>query len=66
MYDVYSAVPNNMGFSMTSDFVEYEYLGLINEGCMISKNFESPKHGAVIQITEGELHRLENQWHFSL
>lgn len=32
----------------------------------ISKNFESPKHGAVIQITEGELHRLENQWHFSL
>lgn len=58
MYDVYSARPNNMGFSETMDFNEYVDLGHFNAACMKTSNFQSPKHGAVVQITEEELTRL--------
>lgn len=66
MYDVFSARPNNMGFSETTDFVNYKRLGLFNEGVMNTTNFESPKHGAVVQITEKELRRLQKYWRFDL
>ena len=58
MYDVYSARPNNMGFCETTDFKHYEPIGRFNEGVMKGTNFSSPKHGAVIQITQKEMKRL--------
>ena len=66
MYDVFSARPNNMGFSATTDFVHYTDLGHFNHGEMKTTNFSSPKHGAVIQITQKELRRLQKQWKFKL
>lgn len=66
MYDVFSARPNNMGFSSTTDFVHYTNLGQFNKDAMHTTNFESPKHGAVVQITKEELQRLQEQWHFVL
>lgn len=66
MYDVFSARPNNMGFSATTDFVHYTDLGHFNQGEMKTTNFTSPKHGAVIQITKKELRRLQRQWKFEL
>lgn len=66
MYDVFSARPNNMGFSVTTDFKHYTDLGLFNKDQMHTTNFESPKHGAVVQITEKELRRLQKQWNFKL
>ena len=66
MYDVYSIRPNNMGFSATSDFKNYTDLGHFNDKDMKTTNFQSPKHGAVIQITENELQRLQKRWKFKL
>ena len=66
MIDVFSAQPNNMGFCETTDFVHFTDLGHFNEGVMKTTNFESPKHGAVVQITEKELKRLMKHWHFTL
>ena len=66
MYDVYSARPNNMGFSSTTDFVNYTDLGQFNKAAMHTTNFESPKHGAVVQITMEELRRLQEYWHFDM
>ncbi len=66
MYDVFSARPNNMGFSSTTDFVHYTNLGQFNKDAMHTTNFESPKHGAVVQITEEELQHLQEQWHFEM
>lgn len=66
MYDVFSARPNNMGFSETSDFVNYENLGHFNHGKMKTVNFTSPKHGAVVMITKKELKRLMRHWKFNL
>lgn len=57
---------NNMGFSATTDFVHYTDLGHFNQGEMKTTNFSSPKHGAVIQITQKELRRLQKQWKFKL
>ena len=62
MYDVYSARPNNMGFSETEDFVSYKDLGHFNADVMKTTNFESPKHGAVVQITSEEMDRLVKHW----
>ncbi len=60
MYDVFGARPNNMGFSETTDFVNYRNIGRFNEAGspMKSVNFSGPKHGAVISITAPELKRL--------
>lgn len=62
MYDVYGARPSNMGFSETTDFVNFKDLGHFNEGVMKTTNFTSPKHGAVTYLTKKELKNLTEQW----
>lgn len=62
MYDVFSIQPHNFGFAETTDFVNFKNLGHFNEGVMKTTNFTSPKHGAVIQLTSEELHRLTEYW----
>jgi len=62
MYDVYGAHPNNMGFSETTDFVNYKDIGHFNEGVMKTTNFTSPKHGAVTYLTKNELKAIANYW----
>jgi len=61
MYDVFGAKPNNMGFSETTDFVNYKNLGRFNDpgSPMKATNFSGPKHGAVTHITAVELARLK-------
>lgn len=62
MYDVFSIQPHNFGFCETSDFITFNDIGHFNDGVMKISNFTSPKHGAVIQITEKEAEQLENHW----
>lgn len=62
MYDVYSISPHNFGFIETSDFDSFISLGRFNEGVMQTRNFASPKHGAVVHLTEQEARRLCAQW----
>jgi len=62
MYDVFSIQPHNFGFCETSDFVTFTNLGHFNEGVMKTTNFESPKHGAIIQVTAEEAERLEKHY----
>ncbi len=62
MYDIYSIKPHNFAFVETSDFVNFSYLGHLNNGVMKSTNFSSPKHGAVIHLTAEEADRLEKYW----
>lgn len=62
MYDVYGARPSNMGFSETTDFVNYTNLGHFNEGEMKTTNFTSPKHGAVTYLTKDELKSIADHW----
>lgn len=64
MYDVFGATPNNMGFSETMDFKTFKNLGRFNEGVMKTTNFTSPKHGAVIALTEAEARALAAHWKF--
>ena len=61
MYDAFGATPNNMGFSATTDFVNYKNIGRFNEpgSPMKTTNFAGPKHGAVMHITSAELQRLK-------
>lgn len=62
MYDIYSIQPMNFGFMETSDFANYDYLGQFNKGKMKTSNFVSPKHGAIVQLTEEEVRTLEEYW----
>jgi len=62
MYDVYGARPSNMGFSETTDFVNYTNLGHFNEGVMKTTNFTSPKHGAITYLTKEELKSIAEHW----
>lgn len=62
MYDVYGARPNNMGFSETTDFVNYRNLGHFNDGVMKTTNFTGPKHGAVTYLTQDELRSVAAHW----
>lgn len=62
MYDVFSINPHNFGFCETTDFVNFKPLGHFNEGVMKAVNFQSPKHGTVIQITNEEADRLEQHY----
>ena len=62
MYDIYSIHPHNFGFSETSDFVHFKDLGHFNEGVMKATNFASPKHGAVIHLTQKEADQLAKHW----
>ena len=66
MYDVFSAKPNNMGFSQTTDFVHFNNLGHFNKGVMKATNLNSPKHGAVIHLTRREAERLAAYWKLDL
>jgi hypothetical protein len=62
MYDVFGAKPrNNMGFSETTDFVNFKNLGRFNEpgSPMKAANFVGAKHGAVIAISPAEMARLQ-------
>lgn len=62
MYDVYGARPSNMGFSETTDFVNYKNIGHFNEGVMKTTNFKSPKHGAITYLTKRELKAIAEHW----
>lgn len=66
MYDVYGLRPSNMGFSETSDFVNFRDLGHFNEGVMKATNFTSPKHGAVTHLTKKELEVIAKYWKVNL
>lgn len=66
MYDVYGLRPSNMGFSETSDFVNYNHIGRFNEGVMKTTNFASPKHGAVTYLTKDELKAIADYWKVEL
>lgn len=66
MYDVYGLRPSNMGFSETTDFVNFKDLGHFNEGVMKATNFTSPKHGAVTYLTKKELEKVINYWKVEL
>lgn len=62
IYDVYRINPHNFGFSETTDFEHFTYLGHFNEGVMKSTNFSIPKHPGVIQITKNEAKRIAVNW----
>ena len=62
MYDVFGVNPHNFGFSETTDFKTYKSLGRFNEGVMKTTNFTSPKHGAIIPLTQEEADRLAADW----
>ncbi len=62
MYDVYGLRPSNMGFSETTDFVNFTNLNRFNEGVMKTTNFTSPKHGAVTYLTQAELNAIVSHW----
>ena len=62
MYDCYGIKTHNFGFTETTDFVNFTPLGHFNEGVMKTTNFTSPKHGAVIHLTEEEADRLAAHW----
>ena len=66
IYDIYSIKPHNFGFSETSDFENFTYLGHFNEGVMKTTNFSIPKHPAVIQITKKEAERLAAKWNLKM
>ena len=62
MYDVFGVNPSNMGFSETTDFKTFTNLARCNEGVMKSNNFSSPKHGAVMAITDAAGEALAQHW----
>jgi len=62
MYDIYGARPNNMGFSETTDFVNYTNIGAFNEGAMKTVGFDRPKHGAISYLTLDELKNVVKYW----
>jgi hypothetical protein len=62
MYDVFGVRPSNMGFAETTDFKSFKNLARFNEGAMKTTNFASPKHGAVMAVTEAEAMALAGHW----
>src|SRR5262249_28406216 len=64
MYDVFGARPSNMGFAETSDFKTFKNINRFNEGVMKTTNFTSPKHGAVMALTDAEAMALAAHWKF--
>ena len=62
MYDIYSINPHNFGFLETTDFKTFKDLRHFNEGVMKTTNFTSPKHGAVIQLTQKEAQQLADEY----
>ena len=59
MYDIFSIRPHNFGFMETTDFKTFTPVGRFGEGKMQLDGCVSPKHGAVVHITEEEARRLE-------
>ena len=51
-----------IGVAWTTDFKTFRPLGHFNEGTMFATNFDQPKHGAVVHITEKEAKRLEKKY----
>ncbi len=66
MYDVYGLRPSNMGFSETTDFINFKNIGRFNEGVMKATNFASPKHGAVTHLTKKEIKAIAGYWKVDL
>ncbi|PZX10343.1 hypothetical protein LX69_03399 [Breznakibacter xylanolyticus] len=66
IYDIYRINPHNFGFSETTDFENFTYLGHFNKGVMKTTNFSIPKHPAVIQITKKEAKHLAAKWHLKM
>ncbi len=66
VYDVYRINPHNFGFSETSDFENFTYIGHFNEGVMKTTNFSIPKHPGVIQITKKEAEKLAAKWNLKM
>ncbi len=64
MYDVFGVRPHNYGFCETTDFKTFVNLGRFNEGVMKATNFSSPKHGAIVHLTEAEARALAAHWNF--
>ncbi len=62
LYDIFGRNPHNFGFAETTDFKNYTNIGELSEGVMTAPNFDSPKHGAIVPITETERRRLEMKW----
>lgn len=64
MFDNYRRSPMNFGFAETRDFFTYRPIGYFDDpnGKMKRTNFSEQKHGAVIHITQKELHRLQKHW----
>ena len=62
MYDIYGARPHTFGFEETDDFTSFTPVGRFNDATMTMTNCVSPKHGAVVHITEEEARRLEKKW----
>jgi hypothetical protein len=66
MYDIFSINPHNFGFAETSDFKTFTNLGHFNGGAMkLNDNPDSPKHGAVIQLTKKEAANLAKHWNLN-
>ena len=66
MYDIFSINPHNFGFLETTDFKTFKNLGHFNEGVMMTTNFTSPKHGAVISLTQQEARKLAEHYNAPL
>lgn len=62
MYDIHNIAPNNYGFCETTDFLNFNNIGHLNEGDMKISGITLPKQGAVIHITAKEAERLEKYW----
>lgn len=69
MYDCYGQKTHNFGFMETTDFKTFTPLGQFNakkkgqkEATMKTDNFTSPKHGAVVTLTDDEARRLCDHW----
>jgi hypothetical protein len=62
MVDVFGVQPHNFGFMETTDFATFKPIGRFNEGVMKTTNFTSPKHGAVIPVTQAEADALAAHW----
>ena len=64
MYDCYGINPPNFRFMETEDFQTFRDLGHFNDSTstMTSTNFNRPKHGAVVAITQTQAQQLLQYW----
>jgi len=66
MYDIFSIQPHNFGFDETTDFKNFTNIGHFNDSIMKTTNFNSPKHGAVIQLTKKEAAKLAKHYNMNI